>query len=139
MAVITRTLQIETRRELDMHNITEDVQSAVSRSGLKSGTVTIFVPGSTASVITAEFEPGILSDLPDALERIAPRGANYVHHQTWGDDNGRSHVRASLLGASLTVPFLDSRLMLGTWQQIIVVELDTRARRRALVLQLVGE
>jgi secondary thiamine-phosphate synthase enzyme len=97
------------------------------------------VPGSTGSVTTTEFEPGAFTDLPAALQRIAPREAEYAHHLTWGDDNGRSHVRASILGPSLTVPFTDGRLLLGTWQQIVFIELDTRPRRRRVVVQMLGE
>ncbi len=139
MTVLTTSLHVETRRETDVVNLTDQVRSTVRDSGVKSGIVTIFVPGSTASVTTTEFEPGVFTDLPAALQRIAPREADYVHHQTWGDDNGRSHVRASILGPGLTVPFKDSRLLLGTWQQIVLVELDTRGRRRSIVIQVMGE
>lgn len=139
MSIATVTIQVETKREADIVNITNRVESAVDSSKIRSGIVTIFVPGSTASVTTTEFEPGVFTDLPAALQRIAPREADYAHHQTWGDDNGRSHVRASILGPSLTVPFKDSRLLLGTWQQIVLVELDTRPRRRNIVIQIIGE
>lgn len=139
MAVVTLSLKVSTERELDIVNLTDSVQSAVEDSKVSSGVVTIFVPGSTAAVTTTEFEPGVFKDLPAALERIAPRGAEYAHHLTWGDDNGRSHVRASILGPSLTVPFNRGRLLLGTWQQIVLVELDTRSRRREIVLQIIGE
>ena len=139
MTIATLTIQVETKKELDIVNLTDSVQSALEKSEITSGIVTIFVPGSTASVTTTEFEPGVFVDLPEALQRIAPREAYYAHHQTWGDDNGRSHVRASILGPSLTVPFSNSRLLLGTWQQIVLVELDTRARRRDIVIQIMGE
>jgi secondary thiamine-phosphate synthase enzyme len=139
MKIETITLQVETKKEGDLVNLTESIQSEISRSGVKSGTVTVFVPGSTAAVTTTEFEPGAFVDLPTALQRIAPREADYVHHQTWGDDNGRSHVRASIIGPSLTVPFQNARLILGTWQQVILIELDTRPRRRKVVLQVMGE
>jgi len=139
MAVATRTLQIATSKELDIIDLTSDVQSLVRESGIKSGIVTVFVPGSTASVTTTEFEPGVFSDLPNALENIAPKEAQYAHHLTWGDDNGRSHVRASILGPSLTVPFSNSSLLLGTWQQIVLVELDTRSRKRTVIVQIIGE
>mgnify|MGYP001117273781 CR=1 FL=1 len=139
MVVATRTLQIATSKELDVVDLTAKVQSAVQESGIRSGIVTVFIPGSTASVTTTEFEPGVFTDLPNALERIAPKGAEYAHHLTWGDDNGRSHVRAAILGSSLTVPFADSSLLLGTWQQIVLVELDTRSRKRTVILQMIGE
>lgn len=139
MKIETITLQVETKKEGDLVNLTDRIQSEISRSGAKSGTVTVFVPGSTASVTTTEFEPGAFVDLPAALQRIAPREANYVHHQTWGDDNGRSHVGASIIGPSLTIPFQNSRLILGTWQQVILIELDTRPRRRKVILQVMGE
>jgi len=139
MTVVTLTLRVNTKRELDIVDLTDSVQSVVADSKVSSGVVTIFVPGSTAAVTTTEFEPGVFKDLPAALQRIAPREAEYAHHLTWGDDNGRSHVRASILGPSLTVPFDRGRLLLGTWQQIVLVELDTRARRREIVVQILGE
>lgn len=139
MAVATRTLHIPTSKELDIVDLTGHVRSAVKESGIKSGIVTVFIPGSTASVTTTEFEPGVFSDLPNALENIAPKEAQYAHHLTWGDDNGRSHVRASILGSSLTVPFSNSSLLLGTWQQIVLVELDTRSRKRTVIVQIIGE
>jgi secondary thiamine-phosphate synthase enzyme len=139
MTISTLTLRVETKKESDIVNLTETVQSAIDESGIKSGLATVFVPGSTASITTTEFEPGAFTDLPAALERFSPTRADYAHHQTWGDDNGRSHVRASILGPSLSIPFQDSRLMLGTWQQIVLVELDTRPRRREIVLQILGE
>ena len=132
-------LQFDSRKEGDIVNLTKEVAEAVEKSGIRSGIVTVFVPGSTGSVTTTEFEPGAFTDLPAALQRIAPREAEYAHHLTWGDDNGRSHVRASILGPSLTVPFADGRLLLGTWQQIVFIELDTRPRRRRVVVQMLGE
>ncbi len=139
MPVVTETLSLKTRKELDVVNVTDQVQSVVRKSGLKEGMATVFLPGSTAAITTTEYEPGVFTDLPMALERIAPRDAEYAHHLTWGDDNGRSHVRASILGPSLSVPFRDSRLLLGTWQQIVLVELDTRPRRRTVIVQIIGE
>jgi secondary thiamine-phosphate synthase enzyme len=139
MTVYGKNLDLHTKGEGDIVNITDEIRSAVRESGLSSGIVTAFVPGSTASITTTEFEPGVFEDLPAALQRIAPREAEYAHHRTWGDDNGRSHVRASIMGPGITVPFRDERLLLGTWQQIVLVELDTRARRRTLVLQILGE
>ena len=139
MTVKTSNLHLETRKEGDIVNLTDSVQKTIGDSGIRSGIATVFVPGSTASVTTTEFEPGAFTDLPAALERIAPREADYAHHMTWGDDNGRSHVRASIMGPGLTVPFADGRLLLGTWQQIVLVELDTGPRRRRVVVQIIGE
>src|SRR6478736_4002473 len=101
--------------------------------------ITVFVSGSTAAVTTIEFEPGAIADLNGLFEDLAPRGADYRHHLRWGDDNGSSHVRAALLGPSLTVPFADAKLLLGTWQQIMLLEFDTRPRKREIVIQIVGE
>ena len=115
------------------------VSEELHRSSLSAGLVTVSVVGSTAGVTTIEFEPGAIADLNALLERLAPRQADYRHHLQWGDDNGSSHVRAALLGPSVTVPFSDGRLMLGTWQQIMLLELDTRARTRQIVVQLIGE
>jgi secondary thiamine-phosphate synthase enzyme len=139
MTVTTKTIQIKTKGELQMINITEDVSKVVKESKISNGVATVFVPGSTASVTTIEYEPGLLKDFPDMLERIAPREMNYEHENMWHDGNGHSHVRASLLGPSLTVPFTNKQLTLGTWQQIVLVELDTRSRDRSLVVQIVGE
>ena len=138
---MVRTLkhEIETTGQGDVHDLTEVVSRAVKRSGVRSGISTIFVVGSTAGVTTIEFEPGAVADFNRLFESLAPRGADYRHHLRWGDDNGSSHVRAALLGPSLTVPFEDGSLVLGTWQQIILVEFDTRPRRRELVIQIVGE
>ncbi|MFY3741801.1 MAG: secondary thiamine-phosphate synthase enzyme [Candidatus Nitrosomirales archaeon] len=139
MTVITKTLQIKTKGELQMIDITEDVSKIVKESKISNGIATVFVPGSTASVTTIEYEPGLLKDFPDMLERIAPKDINYEHENMWHDGNGHSHVRASLLGPSLTVPFTNKQLTLGTWQQIVLIELDTRSRDRSLVVQIIGE
>ncbi|MGH9921892.1 MAG: secondary thiamine-phosphate synthase enzyme YjbQ [Nitrososphaerales archaeon] len=139
MTVTTKTMQIKTKGELQMINITEDVSKIVKESKISNGIVTVFVPGSTASVTTIEYEPGLLKDFPDMLERIAPKNMNYEHENMWHDGNGHSHVRASLLGPSLTIPFTNKQLTLGTWQQIVLVELDTRSRDRSLVVQIIGE
>jgi secondary thiamine-phosphate synthase enzyme len=139
MAVITKKLRVKTKGEDDIVNISEQTSKAVENSGIKNGIVTIFVSGSTAALTTIEYEPGLLSDLPKMLERIAPKNIDYGHEQMWHDGNGHSHVRASLVGPSLTVPFSNGNLMLGTWQQIVLLELDTRSRERDLILQMVGE
>ena len=137
--VATHKHTVVTRGQGDAHDISARVAAAVADSGLKAGTVTVFVVGSTAAITTIEFEPGAISDFNELFEGLAPRAAAYEHHKRWGDDNGSSHVRAALLGPSLTVPVVNGRLMLGEWQQIMLIEFDTRARRREIVVQLVGE
>ncbi len=137
--VVTQRIQVRTKGNCDIIDITSQVAQKISESGLQDGTVTVFVPGATGGVTTIEFEPGLVSDLQGAFERIAPVDIDYRHHLRWGDDNGHAHVRASLLGPSLTVPFVHSSLTLGTWQQIIFIDFDTRPRSRELVLQLIGE
>jgi secondary thiamine-phosphate synthase enzyme len=137
--VITRRIEVSTRGQGDTHDITERVAAELQASGVGGGIVTIFVVGSTAGLTTIEYEPGAVSDFNRLMEELAPREQEYRHHLRWGDDNGSSHVRAALLGPSLTVPFADRRLALGTWQQIVLVEFDTRPRTRELVVQIVGE
>ena len=139
MTVKTQTLHFSTRGDGDTRDITRDVTAAVASSGLRDGIAALFVVGSTAGLTTIEFEPGAVADLQATFERIAPRGIEYQHHLRWGDDNGHSHVRAALLGPSLVVPFSGGALVLGTWQQIILVDFDTRPRRRDVVAQLIGE
>jgi len=137
--VATHTLQISTKGQGDAHDVTRAVARAVAESGIQDGIVTVFVSGSTAGVTTIEFEPGALHDLNAVFEELAPRGGEYRHHLRWGDDNGSSHVRAALLGPSVTVPFKGGALLLGQWQQIAVLEFDTRPRSREIVIQIVGE
>ncbi len=139
MVVVSKEIHVQTRGECDIVNLTDRVQEAVWSSGLKDGVVTVFVGGSTAAITTIEYEPGLLQDLPAALERVAPKNVEYKHEEMWHDGNGHSHVRASILGPSLVVPFRDGRLCLGTWQQIVLVELDIRARSRNIILQILGE
>ncbi len=139
MAVITKGLRIETNGDTDLIDITSEVARGVSESGVSSGTVTVFIPGSTAGVTTIEYEDGAIRDFQEAIERIAPKDIGYHHDARWGDGNGYSHVRAALQGASLSVPFASSRLLLGTWQQIIVVDFDNRPRSREIILQIIGE
>ena len=117
MSVVTKELQFDTRGEVEMVDITEKVNSKLRESGIEDGTVTIFVPGATGAVTTIEYEPGLLDDFPDALERLFPKGIDYEHELRWHDGNGHSHVRASFLGPSLTVPFGNKKMLLGTWQQ----------------------
>ena len=137
--VITKSQEIRTTGQGDAHDVTPLAAGALTGSSLSSGIATVFVVGSTAGITTIEFEPGAVSDLNGLFERLAPRGAEYDHHLRWGDDNGSSHVRAALLGPSVTVPFVDGSLRLGTWQQIMLLEFDTQPRRREVVVQLIGE
>ena len=137
--VATHRREISTRGQGDAHDITELVSAAVADTSCAAGIATVFVVGSTATVTTIEFEPGAVADLNRLLEEIAPRDDEYRHHLRWGDDNGSSHVRAALVGPSVVIPFSAKRLLLGEWQQIVLVELDTRPRRRRIVIQLVGE
>lgn len=139
MAVQTRTLSLATRGRGHILDITAEVARVVRESRLREGVVTLFVPGSTASVTTMEFEPGLVKDMAGLLERLAPSGRDYAHHETGGDDNGASHLRASLLGPSLSVPFSGGRLTLGTWQQVVFIDHDTRPRTREVVVQVMGE
>ncbi len=138
MEIRTSRLEVRTKAENDLVDITSDISEALVKSGLREGFVNIFVSGSTGAVTTIEYEEGLLKDFPAMLERVAPKGIAYEHEERWHDGNGHSHVRAALVGPSLTVPFQDSRLLLGTWQQIVFVELDTRGRRREVVLQILG-
>ena len=137
--VRTHTHEISTKGQGDAHDVTRVVARAVAESGIRAGTATVFVVGSTAGVTTIEFEPGAIHDLNGVFEELAPRDGEYQHHLRWGDDNGSSHVRAALLGPSVTIPFHDGELMLGQWQQIVVLEFDTRPRRREIVIQMIGE
>ncbi len=139
MTVVTKEISIETQADCEMVDITAQVEHAVEESKLKNGIVTVFCTGSTGAVSTMEFEPGLQKDIKDALEVIAPAKKHYKHHETWGCDNGRSHVRATIIGPSLTVPFTNKKLALGTWQQIVFIELDTRGRDRKILVQIVGE
>ncbi len=139
MTVVTKELKIKSKKENDMIDITTQTLELVKKSGIRNGNVTIFVSGSTAALTTIEFEPGLKRGFPDMLERIAPSDIDYGHEQMWHDGNGHSHVKASLIGPSLTIPFTNSKLLLGRWQQIVLIELDTRARDRNLILQILGE
>ncbi len=137
--VVTKKIGIRTRGECDLIDITGQVKREVLDSGINAGTVTLFLAGSTAGISTIEYESGLLSDFQSMWERTIPRNVPYQHDRAWGDGNGYSHVRASLLGASLVVPFTDKALTLGTWQQIVVVDFDNRPRSREVVLQIMGE
>lgn len=139
MAVETFDFSLKTSGDSDLIDITGKVTNVLKDSGISSGIVTIFVPGSTAGVTTIEYEEGAIRDFQGAIERIAPKGIHYHHDARWGDGNGYSHIRASLLGPSLTVPFSSSKLLLGTWQQIVLIDFDNRPRTRRLVMQVLGE
>ena len=139
MKIINEHISFETKGHSDIIDITHQVQQKISSSNLNNGSVLLFVPGATGALTTIEYEPGLVSDLQDALERIAPQGLEYAHNLKWGDGNGHSHVRASLMSPSLTVPFMDGKMTLGTWQQIIFIDLDNRSRSRKLVVQMTGE
>ena len=136
--ILTRYLEFDTSIG-DVIDITERVAAAIRECGVHSGIAVVFVPGATAAVTTIEHEPGLVDDIRAALERIVPEEIQYAHDQKWGDGNGHSHIRASLIGPSLTVPFQDGQLMLGTWQQIVFLELDNRPRKRRIILQILGE
>ena len=137
--VTTSTLGLQTSGQGDTHDVTPLVAKVLSDASIRAGLATISVVGSTAAVTTIEFEPGAVADLHKVFEHLAPRQGDYRHHLQWGDDNGSSHVRAALMGPSLSVPFVDGRLLLGTWQQIVLIEFDTRPRDRQFIVQLMGE
>jgi len=139
MPVKSFSINLSTHGDADIHDITDQVASHVVQSGLKDGTVTIFCPSSTSALTTIEYESGALNDLKRLFDEIIPQNREYAHNARWGDGNGHSHIRASLLGPSLTIPFVNGRLVLGTWQQIIYVDFDNRPRKRELTLQIIGE
>lgn len=139
MAIFTFSLPLSTRGSADMIDITGEVAQFVRQTELKSGVVTVFCPSSTSALTTIEYESGALNDLKRLFDEILPQDKNYAHNARWGDGNGHSHVRAALLGPSLSVPFVNSQLALGTWQQVIFVDFDNRPRRRELVVQVMGE
>jgi secondary thiamine-phosphate synthase enzyme len=139
MAVASRNIHIKTSRENDIIDITEQTSRAVKESKMKNGIVTVFVSGSTAAITTLEYEPGLKTDFPNMLSRVAPKGIEYEHDKTWHDGNGHSHVRASSIGPSLTIPFREGQMMLGSWQQIVLIEMDAKPRERRVILQMMGE
>ena len=139
MKVETFEITLSTRGFGDTHDLTDEVARRLKEAGFQAGTVTVFVPGSTAGVTTIEYEAGALKDLGEALSRMAPQDIPYAHDARWGDGNGFAHVRAALLGPSLAVPFRDGTLLLGIWQQIVLLDFDNRPRRRRVILQVVGE
>ncbi len=134
----TARIRVTSQGNGHITDITNQTQRILSESGILEGQCCVFAPGATAGITTIEYEPGLQQDFPEAMERIAPRNIRYHHDDTWHDGNGHSHVRASLLGPSLVVPFEDGRLILGTWQQIILVDFDNRSRTRDIVVQILG-
>ena len=137
--ISSERIRIQTKGNCEIVDITDQVSHAVRESGLKAGTVTVFVSGSTAGVTTVEYESGLISDLQAAFERLVPQEIGYQHDKRWGDGNGYAHVRASLLGASLVIPLAEGQPMLGTWQQVVVLDFDNRPRTREVILQIMGE
>ena len=139
MKILTKEIVISTEGNCDIKNITDNVQNILSESKLKEGTCNVFSIGSTASVTTIEFEPGLLKDIPKVLDKLIPVYSKYHHNDTWGDNNGHSHIRSAIIGTSLNVPFTKGELILGTWQQIVIIDFDNRKRTRRIAIQLTGE
>jgi secondary thiamine-phosphate synthase enzyme len=139
MNVITKDITLQSKGNCDIIDVTSRVAKIVEESEVKSGTVTLFIVGSTAGITTIEYEPNLVSDFENMWDRVIPENIPYDHNKTWGDGNGHSHVRASTLGASLTIPFVNKQLTLGTWQQIVLVDFDNRSRSRNITVQILGE
>jgi secondary thiamine-phosphate synthase enzyme len=139
MTVVTNDITLQSRGNCDVIDVTSQVAKHVEKSGINSGIVTLFIVGSTAGITTIEYEPNLLSDFKNMWDRVIPQNIPYEHNRTWGDGNGHSHVRASTLGASLTIPFSNKKLTLGTWQQIVFVDFDNRPRSRKIAIQILGE
>lgn len=138
MSTETHTIELNSKGRTDIIDITKKVSDLAGRSTIDSGIVTVFCPGSTGSITTIEYEPGLVKDIKDFLEKFFPYEYDYAHHGTWHDDNGSAHVRAALMGPSLSIPVINNELTLGTWQQIVFIDFDTRPRKRKLVIQLTG-
>lgn len=138
MKISTIEISVASQGNTDMIDITERIDNLIKNEGYLEGTATVFVPGATGGVTTIEFEPGLREDFPKSFESFAPADATYQHDMTWHDGNGHSHVRASMLGPSLTIPFVDSHMILGTWQQVVLLDFDTKPRDRRMVVQLIG-
>ena len=137
--VVTRKISLQSKGHCDIIDITSQVEQQVTEANINNGIIVIFVSGSTAGITTIEFEPGLITDLQEMWQRLIPENVPYHHDRRWGDGNGYAHVRASLLGASLIIPFHDRKLTLGTWQQIVLVDFDNRPRSRQIILQIMGE
>jgi len=134
-----KVLSLQTEREGSIVDLTSEVRQAVASSNMDSGLACVFVPHSTAAIFTLEYEPGVQKDMREALQRLFPKGIDYEHHKAWNDGNGHSHVRASFLGSSLTLPFYEGEVQLGTWQQVVLMELDNGGRNRTVIIQIIGE
>lgn len=139
MKILTESLTVNTKGNCDIVNITDEVQDFISKQNFREGNVTIFVVGSTASISTVEYEPGLRKDIPQILEKLIPSGQKYFHNDTWGDNNGHAHIRSTLFGCSQTIPFKNGGLLLGTWQQIVLMDFDDRPRVRKVIIQIIGE
>ena len=139
MKIVTKQLELKTKGAGDLVDISDSIQDALSQSGLNQGTVTVFVIGSTAAITSFEYEPGLIADMKELYEKVAPSDRSYAHDETWGDANGFIHVRAALQVPSMVIPFKDAQLILGTWQQIVLSEFDTRPRQRQVILQFIGQ
>ena len=137
--IVTKTIELSTRGRCDIHDITDQIRNHVASSGIGSGTVTVFVPGSTGGLTTIEYEPGLLKDFPELMEELIPSDRPYEHDKTWHDGNGFSHLRSALIGPDITIPFVSGKLTLGTWQQVVFLDFDNRGRQRKLVVQIFGE
>jgi len=139
MKIISESLKLNTKGNPDLLNITKELQSLLESSKLRTGNLTVFVVGSTAAITAFEYEDGLIKDVKDLYEKLVPSHRQYQHDETWGDANGFSHLRAALQGPSLTIPFEDGKLLLGTWQRVVLAEFDTRPRQRRVVVQIIGE
>lgn len=139
MKIFSDSIYISTEGFTDIKDLTSEVKKKVKESGIKEGIITLFVPGSTGALTTIEFEPNLCKDFKEIFEKLIPYSASYHHEKTWGDDNGPSHLRASLVGPSLTIPISNGNLTLGTWQQIVFIDFDTTPRRREIILKIIGE
>lgn len=139
MRIVRETVVRPTTADTDIQDLTQDVAQILAQSGIREGQVLVFTPGSTAGITTIEFENGVVFDLEQAIERLAPQDMHYEHDARWGDGNGYSHVRAALLGPSMTVPVVDGQLQLGTWQQVVLCDFDNRPRERRIIVQVMGE
>jgi len=139
METYRKVLNLQTEREGSIVDLTSEVRQAVASSNLENGLACVFVPHSTAAIFTIEYEPGVQRDMREALQRLFPKGIEYEHHKAWNDGNGHSHVRASFLGSSLTLPICEGEVQLGTWQQVVLMELDNGGRNRTVIIQIIGE
>jgi len=139
MKIITEKINLDTKGAGDLLNITDKISGILDSSGLKKGSLTVFVVGSTAAITSFEYEPGMIEDIREFYDKIIPSNRHYHHDETWGDANGFSHLRAALQGPSLTVPFDNGKLLLGAWQQVVLAEFDNRPRQRKVVVQIIGE